>query len=165
MGCHQKIKPAKLRTLSKQGSPAGFCNKYTSSHWKLLKKHLHNYNKQDYPTSIVCRIFMNFQLRLDGLISRMESFDVDFQVMGSQKLSIADIAFIWFLSIVNSAVSFELLWGEELCITIFTRKSVFSQMNSLNMLHHMSLILYHKLHTRNFFHNEHSYELATDLFV
>ena len=24
---------------------------------------------------------------------------------------------------------------------------------------------YHKLHTRNFFQNEHSYELATDLFL
>jgi hypothetical protein len=48
---------------------------------------------------------MNFRLRLDGLVSRMESFDVDFQVMGSQKLSIADIAFIWFLSVVNSSVS------------------------------------------------------------
>ena len=56
---------------------------------------------------------MNFRLRLDGLVSRMESFDVDFQVMGSQKLSIADIAFIWFLSIVNSSVSFKLLWREE----------------------------------------------------
>ena len=69
----------------------------------------------------------------------MKSFDVDFQVMESKKKSVADIAFIWFLSIVNSSVYFKLLWGEEWFITIFTRKSVFTHMNSLFMLYHLSL--------------------------
>ena len=43
------------------------------------------------------------------------------------------------LSIVNSSVYFKLLWGEEWFITIFTRKSVFTHMNSLFMLYHLSL--------------------------